>query len=271
MPHQRTPVRTTVQLFKDLENLLIREDEVLDLALRRIEREAKQTMSVDAGSAHEVLGSVAALRSDPEATEKHYEIAFQMSGDMASTWHNYSVSLGNLGRMDDAYNAARRAWEGSPDNHVFLGNYIEAALEAAYFSVAVDLCERWRKAGFERPAQGYHMEVFETAARLLADAVARGVFTERAAREVLSAAHGVRSRAQLRRYSAAVLLDPTEPDTFLHVIYLMVTPERAARLNEQFVDWIVEQDHLLQTDPGRAFIVDFVGTQVDGGISTNAA
>ena len=114
-----------------------------DLALQRIEQEARGLMTADPVGAHTVLGVLASLRGNAEDVRYHNDIALQQSGRIADTLNNYSVCLLRIGEAVEAFEFAREAFQRAPDNSVVLRQLIRAAIESAHFREARDLCDRW--------------------------------------------------------------------------------------------------------------------------------
>ena len=257
----QTPARAT-KASKLIEQLssIARAHEADDFALRRLEYEAKKLMSVDAVHAHIVLGALASLRGDTKELRYHHNIALQQSGQSAHTHRNYSVSLLHVGETVEAFEVAREAFERAPDDSSALKQYIETALESAHFREACNLCERWSGSFPDLPVP------HELSARDLAGAVERGALGETPAREVLKIAHVTRGAANVRMVETAVVVDCTEPDSFLYKLYVSAPQCLAVDLNEKVADRIVARSDLMD-NPGLGFVPVFIGTQLDAGHS----
>ena len=229
-----------------------------DLALQRIEREARGLMTTDPVAAHTALGVLASLRGHAGDVRYHIDIALQQSGRSADTLHNYSVCLLQIGEAVEAFESAREAFQRAPDDSVVLRILILAAIDSAHFREARDLCDRWNALFPGR------LVPYESQARGLAGAVDRGAFREESAREVLQIAQEMRSAANVRQVETAVVEDCTEPDSFLYKIHVLASPACAAELNEKVADRIVARSDLM-ADPGLEFVPVFIGTRVDAG------
>lgn len=94
--HVSAPVAKMSRLIEQIESIALT-DEENDLALRRIEREARGLMDADPVGAHTVLGAVAALQGSGTDVRSHYRIALQHPGHSVDTCHNYSVPHGAWG------------------------------------------------------------------------------------------------------------------------------------------------------------------------------
>ena len=254
-----TPATKASRLVDQLRSLAPVE-EPDELLLRRIERETRGLMTADPVGAHTVLGVLASLRGNAADVRYHNDIALQQSGRTADTLNNYSVCLLQIGDAADAFESAREAFQGAPDNSVVLNQLILTAIESAHFREARDLCDRWNALYPDRPVP------YESPARSLAGAVDRGVFREESARAVLQIAQEIRRAANVRHVETAVVEDCTEPDSFLYKVHVAASPAVAVDLNEKVADRIVARPDLM-ADPGLEFVPMFIGTRVDAGHS----
>ena len=229
--------------------------EIGDFPLRRIEHEAGKAMSADPVGTHVVQGAIASLRNDVPAVQRHYKIALEQSANSTSVWHNFSVSLGQVGLTGEAFEAAREAWERVPDSHTHLLCYLEAAIEWAKFDVAVELCGKWHKL-FGKPS------AHDATAYILHEAVKRGDLQEARVRNILRIAHSVRSEARVRHNAVEVFPDPTEPGTYLFEVRILDSPAKAAYLNEQLAERMAEE----KPDPvsAKEHVVYYLGDETAG-------
>ena len=259
------PVRATkASEFVEQINSITCADEADDLALLRIEREAQKLMAADPEGAHTVLGAVAALQGRGDDVRRHHRIALQQSGHSAQACRNYSVSLMELGEMIEAFEAAREAFRRAPDDGDVLRHLILVSLESAHFREARDHCDRWNTLFPGNPSP------HEPSAKALAGAVEREVFREESVREVLNIAYDVQRVEKVVLVDTAVLVDGSEPDSFLCKLRIPLSPARAADLNERLADRITDRPDLM-TDPGTKFVPMFIGTRIDAGHSERTA
>ena len=238
--------------------------EVDDLALRRIEQEARGMMVADPIGAHTVFGAIAALNGHTEDVRDHFRIALQQSGNSAEVFCNYSTALLNLGETVEALETARQAYQLAPDNPGVLRHLVTAAVQAAKFREAH---AHWNRLVQLAPQ---HLPPDESIAVPLGEAVERGVFREESVQELLQVVHEILKSAGIRRIAESVLMaDHTDPDSFLYLIRIFASPDRAADLNELLANRLADQSDLM-VDPGTRFVPMFIGIRVDDGHSRRA-
>ncbi len=239
-------------------------DEVDDLALRRIDRDAQKLMTADPEGAHTVLGAVAALQGRVDDVRRHHRIALQQSGHSAQASRNYSVSLMDLGEMIEAFEAAREAFQRAPDDGDALRRLILAALRSAHSREARDHCDRWNTLFPGNPSP------HEPSAKALAGAVERDVLREESVREVMDIAYDVQRAENVFPVDTVVPVGGGEPDSFLCKLRIPLPPTRAADLNERLADRVTSRPDLM-ADPGTKFVPMFIGTRIDAGHSERTA
>ena len=106
--------------------------------LKRLEREARKLLNVDAVSGYTALGAIASLRGDrPRRTLE------LISGDAAS--------LTKLGEFTEALEVARRAYARAPADPAVLDGVVSASIFTGHFREACDLVSKWNGANPERP------------------------------------------------------------------------------------------------------------------------
>lgn len=238
--------------------------EANDLALKRIEQEAQRLMAAAPVDAHTVLGAVAVLRGRADEVRRHYRIAMEQSGRSAEACRNYSVSLMRLGEMVEAFDAARDALRHAPDDGDVLRQSILAALGAAYFLEARDLCARWSALFPETPSP------HQPTADALASAVERKAFREESVREVLGIAHDIQRGAKTVLVGSDFSADPLIPDWFSCELTVPLSPAGAVDLNEQLAERVTIRPDLM-ADPGMKFTPIFIGTRIDVGDAERTA
>ena len=262
--HVPTPATKGAELINRL-NAALLGAEVDDLVLRRIRHEAQQLMGADPVEAHTVLGAIATLEGRADDVRKHFHVALQQSGHSASVSMNYSCSLLTLGRPDEAFEIAKQASERAPDDLAVLEHLSSAALEAGRLLEARTFRKRFGRLSSERSLPD------GSVVQMLGDAVDRGVFREESIQEVLRTAHEILAAAGVRRTNLSELKTyGTEPDSFLFLVHVFASPERAAELNEALADRIADRPEPM-ADPGVGFVPMFIGARADGGHPARAS
>ena len=237
--------------------------ETSELALKRIEREARELMIADPEAAHTVLGGVAVLRGRVDDVRRHHRIALEQSGHSAQASRNYSVSLMRLGEVTDAFNAARDALRHVPDAAA-LRQSILAAIGSAHFIHARDYCVRWNTLF---PGS---LSPHGTAAKALASAVERDVFREESVREVIGIAHDIRRAENVVLVDSNAEVSPIESDSFLYKLCVSLLPAGTVALNERLANRITNRPDLMP-DPATKFVPMFIGTRIDVGNAERTA
>ena len=229
-----------------------------ELAIRRIQNDAKRLMNSDPAGAHTVMGGVAALLGNLDEVHTHHRVALGLKPSPI-THFNYSVSLSLLGEMDGALDAIKSGLAETPDNPWLVAHTIRLAMEAAHFTEALGFCDCLKRLA---PDGKPHAE--SESAELAANAVYRGFFREEKAQEVVNLFGSVqRSKGYLGLTGVSVSVlrpDPAEDGSFLYERYIKSTPTEAAALNVQFADHLATHEALLD-DPGLRFVPVFVGAQ----------
>ncbi len=255
------------QLLDKLVELSLHDAMVPELILKRIERDAHKAMEADPAHTHMVLGFIAMLQKDIQGVRRHYKIAVEQSGGRSETWYNYSVALGSIGYMEEAFKAAEEAYSRSPNKESVIIRYMQVALGTARLNVVKKLGDFRKKAlTISNEEVDRDLTWMENVAKEMAEAIDRQAFSEEGVREVLGIVHEIRGAHGLREFETSIFLHPYEPDNFLLKFHVMVSPSMAVDLNEQVADRIVERAHLLE-DPGLTFMATFIGTKTDVDIS----
>ena len=258
-----SPATKGAELIEKL-NSIVLDAEVDDLALWRIEQEARGLMAADPGEAHTVLGAVAALEGRTDDVRTHFRIAVQQSGNSADVYRNYSIALMSLGELIEALETAKQAFRRAPDDRSVLEHLISAALESGHFREARTLRDQFDRLSPERPLPD------ESLAVMLGDAVEREVFREKSVQKLLQVVHEILKSEGIRRIGQSTLMaDVSYPDSFLYGIHIFTSPARAAELNETLANRLAAQPDLM-VDPGTKFVLMFIGARVDGGHTERA-
>lgn len=251
MAFRPTPKRKADELLHRVEKIATA-IVVDELDLQRIGSEARKLMAVDAQGAHATLGTLAAVRGDPQDTKEHYEIALNLDRG-PTTWFNYSMSLAILDEHEASLDVAKEGLNAHPDNLELVERAADAAMESGSFVDAEAFC-RHRDALKSPWEYGLRDRV-----RSLAAAVEAGRMTEPAAKALIAALTKVQRERGMRTLSAEMTVFE---DTFLYERWLRCTPAVAAELNWQFAGVMAERTDLTE-DPGAVLISGFVGA-VDG-------
>ena len=228
------PQKETDRLSERLA-LIASADTVDELALPRLERDARRLLGIDPPGARNVLGGLAALRGDVAAVRQHYEHAIALDNSFMN-YYNYPVSLSIVEEKEDAFQIAGKAVEAAPDRPDVLDHAMKLALEAAHFTDAREYALRWRRlVPNEEP---YAAEIV----RALATAVETGELDADNAGQVLRIFHAIQREHRVWGLAFAIWQGPTEPNRFLYERQVRATPRTAANLNECFADHLAERD-----------------------------
>lgn len=235
-----------------------------DLALNRLAREAQALMKSDATGARIVLGGIAGIEGDGAKVREHYGVALRLSERNGHVLANYATALTKVGQMDDAFEAIMEVCERHPDDAAFLQDAIAIAVQGARFGKSRSLYKRRNRL---KPEGRRKDEAQMTA---IAEAIDRGAFKERAAREVVQIAHEIRQSAGARYAGSAPVLVYGEPDRFGFDVHVHASPSAAADLNEALANRVIENDTLM--DGLRLnFVPTFIGTRTHVGDTAGTA
>lgn len=210
-----------------------------DLAVARMEREARSLLGVDALGAHLALGALASIRFDADAVRQHFAAAGQLSSRDETVAAGHAIALQQMGLFAEAFPLALQASEWVPENLTHLRRALQYALFAGRIQDATMLAETLTK----------RTAVSEAMAELPGDV--RRVLALRGVPES-EFSGGVRTACQVlhdhRIRHTSILVEVNEsPDeqTVACVISidgdiptaLELGDELAIRLSEQFPDW----------------------------------
>ena len=223
-----------------------------EVGLRRLELDAKELMRSAPAWGHVVLGGIASLRWQSEDMHDNFRVALQHLNE-PTVHYNYSVSLSNVEQREAALLAVLEAQRRVPEDRFLLDHAIKLASRAAHFEEAKVLCATWRGLG------GNAGHPLEQEIQSLVEAVAVGAFTEEGVRSVFAILGGVQAAERVHSARYVVLPDLEQPSAFLYEHYLHATSERAALVNERFVERVVARPELMD-DPGLNFVVMPIGT-----------
>ena len=237
MARRPVPARKGSELV-DQAGKIARSAALDEVALQGIAADARQLMNSDAAGAHMVLGIVAAVRGDAALDRS------------AVTWFNYSMSLAAVDEHSDALAVARKGLVGHPDDAALTDRAVEAALESGRFMEAEELCRRRERLN----AQGAYR--WRDEVRQLSAAVESGTMTETGASAVIELMTKVQREAGASTVGLEIRRDGTA--AFLYDRYVRCLPKVASGMNWSVTGEIVDRQEL-HSDPGRAFLVGFVG------------
>ena len=113
MPNRSSPTPKSEEILTSLA-AMANEIDPNGFELKRLEREARKLLNVDAVSGYTALGAIASLRGDVEDVHAHHKRALNLSGESAEALHNYAASLTKLGEFTEALEVARRAYARAP-------------------------------------------------------------------------------------------------------------------------------------------------------------
>lgn len=224
------------------------------LEIKRIGREAKALLAVDAARGHSIFGCLAALEGDIEESHRRNRIALELDDDLTIRF-NYSVSMSLLDENEAAFEVASRALERSDDDLGLLRHAIRVALESAHFRRADVLCHQLSSLAPDQP------DGWRERARELAAAVEAGELREQTVRQLLEIVTAVQRREGVRTHWARFHADG---GAFLYERGIFATPAVASRLNGLVADHIVDSPPLLE-EVGTRFVVAFAGVVTDVG------
>ena len=256
MPNRPSPAPKSEEVLASLA-AMANEIDPNGFELKRLEREARKLLDVDAVSGYTALGAIASLRGDVEDVHSHHKRALNLSGESAEALHNYAASLTKLGEFTEALEVARRAYARAPADPAVLDGVVSASIFTGHFREACDLVSKWNGANAERPYPP------DSPVEAILSAVGRRIFTEERLQEVLAIAHETLRSSKVRTTRAEVHADEHEPDSFLYECFVVASPEKAEDLNETLDAQIRDCPHLMD-DPGLKFMPAFIGASVDG-------
>ena len=227
--------------------------EIDEVALQRVQVEARALMDTDAAAANGVMGTVAAIRGDISEVRNRYRIALGLDR-REIVWCNYSTSLAVVDEHVDSLAIAKEGLNSYPGDPNLLLRAIEAAAESANFLEADVLCRRWETVAPDRPYP------LRGRVRKLAEAVESGLMTEEGAREVIEILTAIQREEGVQTASAEIRVSP---DGFLYDRGVRCTPEKASDMNWRMAGEMAARTELW-TGGTSVFSAGFVG-MVDAG------
>jgi tetratricopeptide (TPR) repeat protein len=120
-----------------------------ELALRRIEKEARDLLNADKPGAYVVLGAVACVKHDYASMHANHKRAIQLGGG-AFACMQYSISLNIVGMFAESLEYAERAHEIDPMDSMMIENVIGALLQIGLSHRAKEYAAKWRKLNPEK-------------------------------------------------------------------------------------------------------------------------
>ena len=228
-------------------------DQVDEVALARIESQARQFMDADPAGAHTVMGCVAAIRGDSDDARRHHEIAMQHDSDVRVAY-NYSVSLSLLHENVRALRVVSEALQKAPDIRELLDQAIVLALANGRFTQAARWCAKWESLFPDAPHE--HAALV----RYLAGKVVAGEVDEESAGEILNLADFIQRDRKIRSARWRIWPDPEDSSSHVFERHVLTTPLEAALMNEELAGQIAEKPDLMR-NPGIKFVPMFIGTR----------
>lgn len=128
-----------------------------NLALKRLEQEAKELIKIDAIHAYAALGAIACIKRDASGVKDYYAKAIKLSPSNLLTIANYSISLFKLCLFNESRKYAARAYEVSQHSDL---NSLQILIDASVLTGALGESLKWL-AEWDRksPNQSYPMQV----------------------------------------------------------------------------------------------------------------
>jgi len=120
-----------------------------ELALRRIEKEARDLLNADKPGAYVVLGAVACVKNDFPSMHANHRRAIEIGGG-AFACIQYSISLNIVGMFTESLEYAERAHELDPMDSGTIENVIGSLLQIGMNERAKAYAEKWRRLNPEK-------------------------------------------------------------------------------------------------------------------------
>lgn len=113
-----------------------------DLSYRRLEREARSLVAVDALQGYMALGAVAALRHDAQAVKEWHDKTLLLAKNNSSVLYNYAVSLQIVGLNAESAVYAKAAMDYSDNNERYAGLFLKTMVGAGQLIEALERKQR---------------------------------------------------------------------------------------------------------------------------------
>lgn len=131
----------------DTLNLIASQKVKDEIALKRLENEVQKVISsshdaLALSSAHQALGTIFALRGDPENMYGEYGKAFRYSPGNRNIELNYAVDLTRIGNFDGLRKACKSLFTSYPDDLLILQFLLQSYIKIGEFILANDVRQR---------------------------------------------------------------------------------------------------------------------------------
>lgn len=132
----------SAQLFDELKKLHY-QSKIDEITLKRLEREAKKLLAVDALNGYQILGALCGFAGRIAEMRENYDKALQLAltpAERATALHNYATSLGDTGYFSEAAELAFQAQNLEPSSYQ-LSYFVSKCCVAGLFHRAVQYIE----------------------------------------------------------------------------------------------------------------------------------
>lgn len=150
------PEAKAIDLLKRVNAIASVESVKDNLALRRLEQEAKELIKIDAIHAYAALGAISCIKRDINGVKEYYAKAIKLAPSSLPILVNYSISLFKLGLFNESRKYAARAYEVSQYSDLnSLQILVEASVLTADLGESLKWLAEWDK---KSPNQSYPMQ-----------------------------------------------------------------------------------------------------------------
>lgn len=226
-----------------------------ELESRRLERDAKNLLKVDAWAAHQILGGIAALRWDLDDLHVHHKASLQSAHGRAHAYRNYAISLQLVGLFQEAATYMALGSEMEPENLTSLQSATQFALWAGNVKAALKFEHDLEKRDPSRSSGPGRLEVLES----LRELMKQRHITQDELQAALSLAFTFLRERKCRFTNVGTMIDE-EQDTAFFTIYIDRPTQEVSKLDidlgRQFAEELPKLDSALivQLEPAPKHI-----------------
>jgi hypothetical protein len=150
-----------------------------ELALRRIEKDARALLRVNQSEAFILLGALACIRGDYVSMHSHHKQAIQLGGGYYAC-AQYSVSLNRVGLFSDALKYAEIAHEINPMDSRIIEDIIGILLQIGLKGLVGQYAEKWSVLNPEKDPYISHDEIesFESEPRAVVSTITNNLLNK---------------------------------------------------------------------------------------------